>query len=142
MGCDFINNLGVIQCFLFQSTQPEWAATEKKTSFFSIAYNFNPRSPSGLRLPVYEKEILDLTISIHAARVGCDVTPPSGTDAVVDISIHAARVGCDRLAIMQLACHWYISIHAARVGCDLLICSSAASAKLFQSTQPEWAATR
>ena len=35
-----------------------------------------------------------ITISIHAARVGCDLNP-DGNVADIIISIHAARVGCD-----------------------------------------------
>ena len=34
------------------------------------------------------------SISIHAARVGCDVLNVEGLDTTI-ISIHAARVGCD-----------------------------------------------
>ena len=33
----------------FQSTQPEWAATAKRRNKTCALYNFNPRSPSGLR---------------------------------------------------------------------------------------------
>ena len=58
------------------------------------------------------------TISIHAARVGCDSEEPR-TEVKITISIHAARVGCDFFA-----------------GLATLL------AFLFQSTQPEWAATR
>ena len=78
---------------------------------------FNPRSPSGLRLELADITGIDMTISIHAARVGCDndakalITPENifqstqpewaATDAerttgtITSISIHAARVGCD-----------------------------------------------
>ena len=78
----------------FQSTQPEWAATfYKQTSSnrYSISihaarvgcdngrkamptdwHNFNPRSPSGLRLFSALCLLRAEVISIHAARVGCD----------------------------------------------------------------------
>ena len=83
------------RCVEFQSTQPEWAAT------FSSAFHTHLNS-----------------ISIHAARVGCDdVLNVEGLDTTI-ISIHAARVGCDNIPL-----------------CNLI------SPLLFQSTQPEWAAT-
>ena len=56
-------------------------------------------------------------ISIHAARVGCDVGAAAAT-ALTPISIHAARVGCDRFNIVCGKFPFVISIHAARVGCD------------------------
>ena len=56
---------------IFQSTQPEWAATEGE-----------------------ERYLRSIGISIHAARVGCDQPLDSQTLEHL-ISIHAARVGCD-----------------------------------------------
>ena len=102
----------------FQSTQPEWAAT-------AIDGSRN----------------LSTFISIHAARMGCDVTPAS-TVKQASISIHAARMGCDAHCICcnGICCNNFnprspnglrqfvfdiyigekvISIHAARMGCDL-----------------------
>ena len=38
----------------FQSTQPEWAATITQTKKIEKKQDFNPRSPSGLRLVVRE----------------------------------------------------------------------------------------
>ena len=35
---------------IFQSTQPEWAATKLFVSLCLLNFDFNPRSPSGLRL--------------------------------------------------------------------------------------------
>ena len=55
-------------------------------------------------------------ISIHAPRVGCDLSAPE-TDELEDISIHAPRVGCDQEYRQGQAGHG-ISIHAPRVGCD------------------------
>ena len=103
---------------LFQSTQPEWAATRYLLAAI-------------LRI---------LMISIHAARVGCDTFAHWLVEWGIRISIHAARVGCDagRLNILETMKHFnprspsglrqagsaegtqfiIISIHAARVGCD------------------------
>ncbi len=79
----------------FQSTQPEWAATQNN---WQVA--------------------LTLIISIHAARVGCDQTLQPIAYTIDFISIHAARVGCDRFKIAPCLSGYNISIHAARVGCD------------------------
>ena len=126
---------------LFQSTQPEWAATHH-------AY------------PGYGRK----SISIHAARVGCDGNAESGIGA--DDNFNPRSPSGLRRAVqwwLWREC-WYfnprspsglrrqngkptlyfdrISIHAARVGCD-----GRAKMELkivingFQSTQPEWAAT-
>ena len=106
---------------LFQSTQPEWAAT----------------------LQIKTKDVY-LDISIHAARVGCDAsnrslrrktvvfqsTQPEWAATVANklqkyapkISIHAARVGCDSRRQNRQRRYQYISIHAARVGCDAVTC--------------------
>ena len=50
MGCDGQHSLLKEKPLLFQSTQPEWAATDS----------------------AWESEKAELRISIHAARVGCD----------------------------------------------------------------------
>ena len=50
--------------------------------------------------------------------MGCDLYPLDSMPKVIVISIHAARVGCDRL-------HKFLRLQAV----------------IFQSTQPEWAAT-
>ena len=82
-----------------------------------------------------------LSISIHAARVGCDASELDCRDFANIISIHAARVGCDFRAYAYNYTYFIISIHAARVGCDMLIVLMIKRAGRFQSTQPEWAAT-
>ena len=103
------------------------------------------------------------TISIHAARVGCDRKWQTRTRYKNYISIHAARVGCDPCGVYYKHRHNAISIHAARVGCDTgrftnraaidisihaarVGCDKPSSSPrrapvVFQSTQPEWAAT-
>ena len=56
----------------FQSTQPEWAATDKHLICKPLAL-----------------------ISIHAARMGCDSVNGKRHYGSTPISIHAARMGCD-----------------------------------------------
>ena len=104
-------------------------------------------------------------ISIHAARVGCDHELNIETRPQA-ISIQAARVGCDICEAMAPGkfrlihfnprspsglrrCFLFvdvgeadISIHAARVGCDINDFAQTVDDTIFQSTQPEWAATR
>ena len=93
MGCDGCAQTKWQTVLLFQSTQPEWAATV---------------TPQNI-------EIMQ-GISIHAARMGCDgkVVRDMGYSF---ISIHAARMGCDLLPNKK-APTINISIHAARMGCD------------------------
>ena len=95
MGCDK-DASGKHKYFnLFQSTQPEWAATNypKLLDYFNV-------------------------ISIHAARMGCDKEWLAGL-AINIISIHAARMGCDSLFVKVISSISGISIHAARMGCDM-----------------------
>ena len=79
--------------------------------------DFNPRSPSGLRRATRNDDFVQLYISIHAARVGCDAEVREAIATDWKISIHAARVGCDP-ALFHTYSPPTISIHAARVGCD------------------------
>ena len=72
MGCDRITLGEGGKVTIFQSTQPEWAAT--------------PRKQQGHVL---------LRISIHAARMGCDGAGDAVEAVAQLISIHAARMGCD-----------------------------------------------
>ena len=126
--------------YKFQSTQPEWAATNEFLGEDDIA----------------------IFISIHAARVGCDWHESGESIMAKTISIHAARVGCDVKSFKGYGLP-KISIHAARVGCDETgryqskalrnfnprspsglrqqADTVTINRKLFQSTQPEWAAT-
>ena len=113
-------------------------------SILSCPTNFNPRSPCGERQargwsPGYRKDI-----SIHAPRVGSDISARSSSSRRTRISIHAPRVGSDFApdsffsppSIFQSTlpvwgathrrregcCRGTISIHAPRVGSDLFVC--------------------
>ena len=79
----------------FQSTHPVWGAT---SSFVHV------RFPSGgfqSTHPVWGATYQDRDgqrahrISIHAPRVGCDLSFPAVSSPPKMISIHAPRVGCD-----------------------------------------------
>ena len=124
----------------FQSTQPEWAATQCRC-----------HSTQGI-----------LRISIHAARVGCDTTRPTTATRRKDFnprspsglrqhfgnwphsSAKFQSTQPEWAATVLKACNCVksdISIHAARVGCDCSLLWKIKRQILFQSTQPEWAAT-
>ena len=81
-------------------------------------WNFNPRSPRGLRpaVVIFRQNLHG--ISIHAAQEGCDYVLPVAKAKPISISIHAAQEGCDYKPNLTLAEACQISIHAAQEGCD------------------------
>ena len=84
-------------------------------------FNFNPRSPRGLRLNTEALRTAATSISIHAAQEGCDFSLRLLHQNGFSISIHAAQEGCDGIKpdVVQYA---IISIHAAQEGCDQKSC--------------------
>ena len=78
----------------FQSTQPEWAATNAAADAEWIN-PFQSTQPEWAATAAQSKKDLEAIISIHAARVGCDQEFKAALTATEQISIHAARVGCD-----------------------------------------------
>ena len=148
----------------FQSTLPVWAATYCKPHCFPRRCNFNPRCPCGQRLLIKLYNFNELSISIHAARVGSDHLCHEAVTFHTAISIHAARVGSDRPGgrgfsnsfrkFQSTLPVWAattsndfkvkdssISIHAARVGSDGITPQKGSAFLGFQSTLPVWAAT-
>ena len=119
MGCDKSLLCSNVLKKTFQSTQPEWAATKRFNLLLNSINYFNPRSPNGLRQGLQQCLAQARTISIHAARMGCDrgcnnawhkpeqfqSTQPEWAATFLDIknqllfaiSIHAARMGCDQM---------------------------------------------
>ena len=56
--------------------------------------DFNPRSPCGERHKNRDNTLANISISIHAPRVGSDIT--DNLHSIISrISIHAPRVGSD-----------------------------------------------
>ena len=86
----------IITAIKFQSTHPGWGATWICAPAGHISKDFNPRTPGGVRPHIGFDYDVNIVISIHAPRVGCD--NPDKTDERYNskISIHAPRVGCDR----------------------------------------------
>ena len=71
-----------------------WGATARVVEALTEEYNFNPRTPCGVRPDMPAVQSADNVISIHAPRVGCDRVEVIIVDTL-SISIHAPRVGCD-----------------------------------------------
>ena len=117
----------------FQSTHPIG-------STICVAYNFNPRTPGGVRRHRQRAGGVCGKISIHAPRVGCDGYYAPAASRYC-ISIHAPRVGCDRTNCTAIGRKSKISIHAPRVGCDTDTTEDAKPSLEFQSTHPGWGAT-
>ena len=103
----------------FQSTLPEWAATAGTDDTAPMTALFQSTLPEWAATYCFVPLHCEAAISIHAARVGSDQIKRGEKMEKQNISIHAARVGSDRLTkkITHLQ-------------------------KLFQSTLPEWAATK
>ena len=84
---------------MFQFTHPVWGATGNE-----------------------HRDDNDRGVSIHAPRVGCDLSRHGEVKKTYGVSIHAPRVGCDEMDIFNDRDH-DVSIHAPRVGCDkFLLC--------------------
>ena len=103
---------------IFQSTQPEWAATFAHSDSSTVTQDFNPRSPSGLRQSVKNDVVAGL--QFQSTQPEWAATVPQYVRTMAEV----------------------ISIHAARVGCDKCSKSNSLAFIPFQSTQPEWAATK
>ena len=88
-----------------------------KVKWLGNSVYFNPRSPSGLR---------HSGNSCECRLIDFNPRSPSGLRPELRRQARPAVI---------------ISIHAARVGCDVLFAALFSSFRIFQSTQPEWAAT-
>ena len=138
VGCDNFVGLSMITAYYFNPRSPS-GLRPNKIKARRVKFYFNPRSPSGLRLPLHRK-FAKTSISIHAARVGCDIRSAADTDVALNISIHAARVGCDgnRTRIKKSQGNFN---PRSPSGLRLNSFSPKSTTATFQSTQPEWAAT-
>ena len=95
-----------------------WGATSRRQIWHRWQTYFNPRTPCGVRPSQPCDYLLDINISIHAPRVGCDSIILESSESKCRISIHAPRVGCDGIGGGHGSGLLDISIHAPRVGCD------------------------
>ena len=125
-------------------------------------YNFNPRTPCGVRHNLPRQRYCNLLISIHAPHAGCDILKLP-LRLVRKISIHAPHAGCDKTpSIMHFGKYLFqsthpmrgaterserkahkmlISIHAPHAGCDQLHKCRSCCWTQCQSTHPMRGAT-
>ena len=129
---------------------------------YSTIANFNPRSPHGERLQVYNSTFRCYCISIHAPRTGSDVAVQYLRAQTLTISIHAPRTGSDvglqsvrswagnfnprsphgeRPLLASQPLRGRISIHAPRTGSDKGQAFLRIASIVFQSTLPARGAT-
>ena len=147
---------------LFQSTQPEWAATESNQQSITAGIisihaarvgcdalaaatsetnaDFNPRSPSGLRHAFLPPQFLTAHYFNPRSPSGLRRKNSRNVLLTAVISIHAARVGCDSLLIYLLVCIIDFNPRSPS-GLRHSSANKITSQFVFQSTQPEWAAT-
>ena len=74
VGCDRMNGSDTQTLSGFQSTHPVWGATCEHCHTARFQTNFNPRTPCGVRPPGQGQYSGVWKISIHAPRVGCDIS--------------------------------------------------------------------
>ena len=139
MGCDRNVCEGVLEIVIFQSTQPEWAATGSAIKPNPISTDFNPRSPNGLRptlataskfLALFQSTQPEWAATLIALIVVRKwIFQSTQPEWAATLNKENEGGGSD------------ISIHAARMGCDTAREKQRRRLTQFQSTQPEWAAT-
>ena len=163
-GCDHCRQFCTVGTRRFQSTHPSRGATRWTKLHFRPAYNFNPRTPHGVRLVWLCWNSQGIPISIHAPLTGCDTKaqnpkrhltqfqsthPSRGATCMSTIAIkqrpqfqstHPSRGATLRISV-QSQDILSISIHAPLTGCDPRIALFLPLSLLFQSTHPSRGAT-
>ena len=105
----------------FQSTHPARGATPACPVEAQGVESFQSTHPArGATICHWSTDNLDITISIHAPREGCDSPQMHAGPPLLAISIHAPREGCDLLPD-PARYRRRISIHAPREGCDVVL---------------------
>ncbi len=123
----------------FQSTRPVWAATLQDYANCSRVCSFNPRGPCGPRR--HAKDVYTKLKAFQSTRPVWAATKLPGMIAIDGaVSIHAARVGRDvslmlrgPLILFQSTRPVWAATQDVFAGLTYL---------WFQSTRPVWAATR
>ena len=104
-----------------------------------MGYDFNPRSPSGLRHHTAAASKIKLLFQSTQPEWAATYYLSLFERLKVFQSTQPEWAATDEQRRLERFTH--ISIHAARVGCDNYDPKGTAQNKVFQSTQPEWAAT-
>ena len=125
---------------VFQSTLPVGGATEDTAAQMMLLPDFNPRSPWGERLAMwdswYRSNVFQSTLPVGGATL-----LHLGDRAALSISIHAPRGGSDLVVDTNERHQIVISIHAPRGGSDRLDVAITLPSPVFQSTLPVGGAT-
>ena len=115
-GLRHYRKLAIAKDFIFQSTQPEWAATRYSRTVIWIL-SFQSTQPEWAATYKELIHYAGFLISIHAARMGCDVKVCVSLDTRIQFQSTqpewAATTNYERVRDGDI-----ISIHAARMGCD------------------------
>ena len=140
MGSDSAVMSPVSRFSRFQSTLPGWGATRSSPAASRISKHFNPRSPDGERPGQVPQPAESRSISIHAPRMGSDVTWCRSVPDLLYISIHAPRMGSDVSPVNAAPRLFYFNPRSPdgerRVAADMVQAECQ-----FQSTLPGWGAT-
>ena len=98
MGCDFSSSGSIsVQRADFNPRSPNGLRPITFRTLNAITYHFNPRSPNGLRLPLYVEIIAYMDFNPRSPN-GLRRRAGQVTNKELIISIHAARMGCDLTA--------------------------------------------
>ena len=125
---------------LFQSTHPMRGATQLLTAQDSYNFNFNPRTPCGVRLSIFGRTVGTLDFN---PRTPCGVRRfPSRRRRETGLfqSTHPMRGAT--IIFVQGVPQFAISIHAPHAGCDSCAGRYRRLASVFQSTHPMRGATQ
>ena len=147
---------------LFQSTHPARGATFLRGSTLLAHYNFNPRTPRGVRLAQLCVNMFKLNFNPRTPRGVRQVLDLAPGDAIQFQSTHPARGATSSFSTLNKRCknfnprtprgvrrepstasqgHSSISIHAPREGCDVNVKHHFYHPPKFQSTHPARGAT-
>ena len=139
-GCDLIRPALFGGPSRFNSRTPGGVRPISASAAAFAAEGFNSRTPGGVRPHLYHRVSLDLRVSIHAPREGCDPLASRRLREAL-VSIHAPREGCDANVRTLTNATAKVSIHAPREGCDVECMATSKLNIEFQFTHPGRGAT-
>ena len=124
---------------LFQSTRPVWGATADEAMHFEMLRDFNPRAPCGARLSAARPALAESKFQSTRPVWGATIVALDKV-AEMTISIHAPRVGRDRSRRGTATTRSYFNPRAP-CGARRPPPPAPSPQSGFQSTRPVWGAT-
>ncbi len=124
----------------FQSTRPAWGATIERVLKMGVSFSFNPRAPRGARRTTQARKNLVGYVSIHAPRVGRDVSQAASCRGGCGFNPRAPR-GARREPILEEVREDEFQSTRPAWGATNQFDNYPATPE-FQSTRPAWGATR